>query len=249
MRLVAALVIGLPGASAQVDVRVATWNMELVGAPGTAQYVAARQVIDRVQPDVLGVQEVENDDEVAPSLPAAADGAMATATAACFPPAWWRWLLLSCLPCAPPTAPAAPHRWRPILTLRPAPCDLSPAVPVAQRQPAARAAIDIRLRSCVNWPPTPATLTCMSQTPSTTGARPTWGCTCSGPRPRLRVLGGSGSACLAAAVLCLLRRWFGEKRNAFLSKYPMTVCRGRHSLCATATLIWGSTSPTPTPRA
>lgn len=49
---------------AQTAVRVATWNLESVGSPGSDQYEATLDVLDRVCADVVGVNEVNGADDV-----------------------------------------------------------------------------------------------------------------------------------------------------------------------------------------
>lgn len=50
--------------SAQTPVRVMTWNIQVVGAPGTTQYEAARQVLARLDADVVGINEVSSSSDV-----------------------------------------------------------------------------------------------------------------------------------------------------------------------------------------
>ena len=45
-------------ASAQTDVRVATWNIESVGAPGSDEYNASLEVLARVGADVVALNEI-----------------------------------------------------------------------------------------------------------------------------------------------------------------------------------------------
>lgn len=47
-----------PAAIAQTDMRVATWNIETIGAPGSAEYNAALDVLDRIGADVVGINEI-----------------------------------------------------------------------------------------------------------------------------------------------------------------------------------------------
>lgn len=47
-------------ASAETGVRVATWNVEEVGEPGSSQYEAARDVLQRIGADVVAVNEVRD---------------------------------------------------------------------------------------------------------------------------------------------------------------------------------------------
>lgn len=44
--------------SAQTAVRVATWNIETVGSPGSTEYNAALAVLNRIDADIVGIQEV-----------------------------------------------------------------------------------------------------------------------------------------------------------------------------------------------
>jgi endonuclease/exonuclease/phosphatase family metal-dependent hydrolase len=46
-------------------VRVASWNVESVGAPGTSQHDAALAILHRIDADVVGLNEVNGDVEVA----------------------------------------------------------------------------------------------------------------------------------------------------------------------------------------
>jgi endonuclease/exonuclease/phosphatase family metal-dependent hydrolase len=50
-----------PFSHAQVPVRIATWNIETVGVPGTDQYEAALAIIRRLDPDVLALNEIASD--------------------------------------------------------------------------------------------------------------------------------------------------------------------------------------------
>ena len=50
--------IGVGSALAAESVRIATWNVETIGAQGTTQYLAAKQVLDRIDADVVAVQEI-----------------------------------------------------------------------------------------------------------------------------------------------------------------------------------------------
>ena len=45
---------------AQTSVRVATWNVQAVGAPGSAQYEAALDVLEHVDADIVGINEVSS---------------------------------------------------------------------------------------------------------------------------------------------------------------------------------------------
>lgn len=59
--VVAALLGFAPAlASAATQVRVATWNVQAVGDPGTLQYDAALAVLERIQADVVGINEVSS---------------------------------------------------------------------------------------------------------------------------------------------------------------------------------------------
>lgn len=55
----ALLALGSP-AWAQSTVRVMTWNVETLGARGSAQHVAVSQVIGRFRPDVVGFNEISD---------------------------------------------------------------------------------------------------------------------------------------------------------------------------------------------
>ncbi|MEO0600891.1 MAG: endonuclease/exonuclease/phosphatase family protein [Myxococcota bacterium] len=50
-------------AVSEVALRVATWNIEGLGAPGSEQYVAARQVLQRIDADVVGLNEIAGGEE------------------------------------------------------------------------------------------------------------------------------------------------------------------------------------------
>lgn len=50
--------IGMVSALAAESVRVATWNIETIGAQGTTEYQAAKQVLDGIDADVVAVQEI-----------------------------------------------------------------------------------------------------------------------------------------------------------------------------------------------
>lgn len=58
--LATGMLLGLPAgrASAQTAVRIATWNMQDVGAPGSASYNAALAILNRIRPDTLSINEV-----------------------------------------------------------------------------------------------------------------------------------------------------------------------------------------------
>ena len=56
------LVLALPQPGhADQDLRVATWNIETISAPGTPQYAAATAVLGRIDADVIAMQEVASD--------------------------------------------------------------------------------------------------------------------------------------------------------------------------------------------
>ena len=49
----------VPGrAVSQADLRVATWNIESVGAPESDEYAAALEVLARIQADVIALNEI-----------------------------------------------------------------------------------------------------------------------------------------------------------------------------------------------
>jgi endonuclease/exonuclease/phosphatase family metal-dependent hydrolase len=48
-------------ATAQVSVRVATWNIESVGPQGSAEYNAAGQILGRIDADIVAINEVGSD--------------------------------------------------------------------------------------------------------------------------------------------------------------------------------------------
>lgn len=50
-------------AAAVETMRVATWNIEQLGAPGSAQYAAAAQVLARIDADVVGLNEIREGEE------------------------------------------------------------------------------------------------------------------------------------------------------------------------------------------
>lgn len=53
------LVVAVPAMGwAQVPLRVATWNVQTVGAPNEIQYGATLDILLRLQPDVIGINEV-----------------------------------------------------------------------------------------------------------------------------------------------------------------------------------------------
>jgi len=58
------LSVALP-ALAQTSVRVATWNVETVGTPGSVEYEAARDILERIDADVVAIQEVANSSDIA----------------------------------------------------------------------------------------------------------------------------------------------------------------------------------------
>ena len=53
----AVLATGSP-ASGQTAIRVATWNIETVGTPGSVEYDAALEILARVAPDVVALNEI-----------------------------------------------------------------------------------------------------------------------------------------------------------------------------------------------
>ena len=58
------LVLALPQPGhADQDLRVATWNIETISAPGTPQYAAATAVLGRIDADIVAVQEVASDSD------------------------------------------------------------------------------------------------------------------------------------------------------------------------------------------
>ncbi|MEM6928970.1 MAG: endonuclease/exonuclease/phosphatase family protein, partial [Myxococcota bacterium] len=50
-------------AVSEAPLRVATWNIEGLGASGSEQYVAARQVLQRIDADVVGLNEIMEGEE------------------------------------------------------------------------------------------------------------------------------------------------------------------------------------------
>lgn len=59
--LVAALVAALPALGwTATPVRVATWNVEAVGSPGSVEYDATLAVLERIGADVVGINEVSS---------------------------------------------------------------------------------------------------------------------------------------------------------------------------------------------
>lgn len=64
----------LPAAQA-APARVATWNIETVGARGTAEYQAALAVLARIDADVIALQEVNGSTEASVNFPALASDA------------------------------------------------------------------------------------------------------------------------------------------------------------------------------
>ncbi len=59
------LVATVPVATlAQTEVRVATWNLQTIGPPGTTEYEAALAVLGRVGADVVGINEVGSSADV-----------------------------------------------------------------------------------------------------------------------------------------------------------------------------------------
>lgn len=61
----------LPAAQA-APARIATWNIETVGAKGTAQYEAALAVLNRIDADVIALQEINGNTEATVNFPALA---------------------------------------------------------------------------------------------------------------------------------------------------------------------------------
>ena len=51
-------------AVAQTTVRVAAWNVETIGDPGSTQYIAALAVLDRICADVVAINEVLNANDI-----------------------------------------------------------------------------------------------------------------------------------------------------------------------------------------
>ncbi len=49
---------------AQTTVRVATWNIETIGARGSSQYTAELAVLNRLCPDVVGINEIDGNAEI-----------------------------------------------------------------------------------------------------------------------------------------------------------------------------------------
>ncbi len=59
--LVAVLIGFAPAfATAATQVRIATWNVQAVGDPGTVQYDAALAILERIGADVVGINEVSS---------------------------------------------------------------------------------------------------------------------------------------------------------------------------------------------
>ena len=54
----ASVLMGGGSALAAEALRVATWNVKTIGAQGTTEYLAAKQVLDRIDADVVAVQEI-----------------------------------------------------------------------------------------------------------------------------------------------------------------------------------------------
>ncbi len=63
IRILVALAASVSTAVAQSPVRVATWNIESVGEPGSGQYRAAALVLNRVGADVVAINEVNGNVE------------------------------------------------------------------------------------------------------------------------------------------------------------------------------------------
>lgn len=53
-------VVATGDARAQTPVRVATWNVQAVGAPGSVQYEAALDILEHVDADIVGINEVSS---------------------------------------------------------------------------------------------------------------------------------------------------------------------------------------------
>ncbi len=70
-------VLASPSAHADEPVRVATWNIQSVGAPGSAEYLAALDVLTRIGADVVAINEVENSLDAANLESLAADAGYA----------------------------------------------------------------------------------------------------------------------------------------------------------------------------
>ena len=51
-------------AQAQTEVRVVTWNLQSVGTPGSVEYDAAHQILDRLGADVVAINEVNGSADV-----------------------------------------------------------------------------------------------------------------------------------------------------------------------------------------
>ena len=88
-RLLALLIAFFASAElfAQTPIRVATWNIQAVGAPGSAEYEAAVAVLVHLDADILGVNEVSSAGDVANLEALAADagyGYVAAATSTPF---------------------------------------------------------------------------------------------------------------------------------------------------------------------
>jgi endonuclease/exonuclease/phosphatase family metal-dependent hydrolase len=72
--VLALLVTALVGtAEAQTPVRVATWNIERVGAPGSTEYDAALAVLDRIGAEVVAINEIASNADVGYFLQLAMD--------------------------------------------------------------------------------------------------------------------------------------------------------------------------------
>ena len=71
--LVLLLCLFSPLALADQALRVVTWNVESIGAQGSAEYNAARDVLQRIGADVVAVQEIGSDADAANLLNLASD--------------------------------------------------------------------------------------------------------------------------------------------------------------------------------
>ena len=61
-----------------IPVRVATWNIETVGAPGSTEYEAALNVLNRIDADIVAVNEVASSADSANLSALAADAGYAS---------------------------------------------------------------------------------------------------------------------------------------------------------------------------
>ena len=59
-------------------VRVATWNIETVGAPGSTEYEAAHDVLSRIGADIVAINKVASSADAANLSPLAADAGYAS---------------------------------------------------------------------------------------------------------------------------------------------------------------------------